>query len=98
MHPQVLRPADGTVGVGRSDHDGHLADGGPIELKPLTALESRRAHDLHLDELLVVRADPVDRLGAEQDPAPEFSDLEFSGARYAGKYIVSGAPCKRAAR
>lgn len=88
MDMHALTAFEGRAGrLRRAQHDGHAADRGHAELEPLTTPQSGRFHDLHFGELVVEVANTVDGIGAEMDPAPEFTDSELRGWRDADKYM-----------
>jgi hypothetical protein len=85
---QALASVPGSAArVARRDHNHHRADGVDVEFEALAAAKSRRTYHLDLDQLVVVCADPVDRLGAKPIEAPEFTDREFRGVSNATEYI-----------
>jgi hypothetical protein len=85
---QVLASGAGrSVRVRGPGHDHHLANGGDLEFETLATPKSRSMHDLDLGELVVVRADPVDRLRTETLEAPEFTDRELRDVSNGVKYI-----------
>ncbi len=93
---QALASAQGSAArLTRRDHNHHRANRVDVEFEALAAAKSRRTYHLDLDQLVVVCADTVDRLGAKAVEASEFTDREFRGVSNATEYIrIAPSPRK----
>ena len=81
--------------VRRPQHHGHTLDCGHVELEAPTALQSRRADDLHLGQFVVEAADAVNGVRTEMDVAPEFTDFELGRWRNRANLSTVAAPPTR---
>jgi hypothetical protein len=83
--------------TGRPDDHCHVPDCRHVEPETLATPQSGSLYDLDFGQLVVPVADPIDGLGAQKDPAPEFTSFKFRSRDNAAKYM-SIAPTARCTR